>query len=155
MDVVTLEREIAEHRESLAALNGRLNRLIAGIEALTAETRELLGEYQERKRQAGEALGAISRQFQSAQRAFHKVHELFADLEGIKSTHVNLSSAVNAFLGQGDSEEARRVLREFTKIRRSLQSTYRRIERCRKDAQVAETEEGAAGEISPQAQEPK
>lgn len=134
-----LKQKIVRHQEALAVLGRRVDQVLASVEALTLEAHEFLAEYQEKKRAAGKALGAAGRQFLLAQRAFRKADDLLADLTAIKDTHAALSQAVTSLLATGNSAEARRVLRDLMKTRRALRATYRRIERCRGEARMAET----------------
>jgi len=133
-----LQQKVARHQEALTVLGGRVDQVLARVEVLTREAHECLAEYQERKRAAGEALGAAGRQFLLAQRAFRKADDLRVDLGAIRDIHVALSRAVNDLLAQGNSAEARRVLHDLMKTRRTLRATHRRIERCRGEARMAE-----------------
>lgn len=133
-----LQQKIIRHQEALAALGRRVDQVLASVEALTLEAHEFLTEYQEKKRAAGKALGAAGSQFLRAQRAFRNADDLLVDLTAIKDVHVVLSQAVNNLLAKGNSAEARRVLRDLMKTRRALRATYRRIERCRGEARMAE-----------------
>ena len=128
-----VQQKITEHQETLAALTRRVDQILVNVEALTLEAYEFLAEYQEKKREASQALGAAGRQFLLAQRAFRKADDLLADLTAIKDTHTALSHAANSLLAQGDSAEARQVLRDLMKTRRTLRATCRRIEQCRSD----------------------
>ncbi len=131
--------QIEEHRRALADFGQRVDRLQASVDAVTAEARELLAVYQERKRTAAEALGAAGNKFLLAQRALEKTGDLFSDLEALKAVHVTLSHAVNGLLqAQGDSEESRRVLRDFTRARRMLRAAYLRIQRCQAAARLGD-----------------
>jgi hypothetical protein len=138
MKVSDLQQKIAGHQEALAALNGRVDQVLAHVEALTLKAHELLVEYQEKKRAAGEVLGAAGRQFLLAQRAFRKANDLHRDFGAVRDTHIALSRAVNRFLAQGDCAEVRQILRDLMKARRTLRATGRRIEQCRHEARMAE-----------------
>ena len=138
MEVLNLRKRIAEHHEALAALSRRVDQVWVDVENLTLEAHESLAEYQEKKRQAAKALSAASRKFLLAQRAFGKADDLLVDVTAIENTHIALSHSVNSLLARNDSPEARRLLREFMKTRRAFRATYRRIERYRREARMAE-----------------
>jgi hypothetical protein len=138
MEASSLQKRIAEHHEALAILSRRVDQVLVGVEALTLEAHESLAEYQEKKRQAGRALSAASRKFLLAQRAFGKADDLFADVTAVENIHIALSHSVNDLMARNNSAEVRRILREFMKIRRAFRATYRQIERCRKEARMAE-----------------
>jgi chromosome segregation ATPase len=146
MKVSDLQQKIAGHQEALAALNGRVDQVLARVEALTLKAHELLAKYQEKKREAAEALGTAGRQFLLAERAFRRADDLLTDLTAIKDTHIALSHMANRLLAQGDFAEARQVLHDLMKIRRALRATCRRIERCRNDGLA-----GPARRTAPQA----
>ncbi|MBM4026748.1 MAG: hypothetical protein FJ280_15290 [Planctomycetes bacterium] len=141
-----LRQQIDEHRQALAALGRRIDQVLVAVDSFTAEARERLAEYQVQKRLAGESLGAAGQSFHAAHLAFGKAGELLTDLEVLKAVHVGLSHAVNELLTrEPDSEAARRVLTDFMAIRRSLKRTFRRIDRCRREARLAEAPaDGAA-----------
>jgi len=63
MKVPDLQQKIAQHQDALATLGGRVDQVLARVEILTREAHEFLAEYQEKKRAAGENLGAAGRQF--------------------------------------------------------------------------------------------
>jgi len=138
MKVPDLQQKIAQHQEALTTLGGRVDQVLARVEALTREAHESLAEYQEKKRAAGEALGAAGRQFFLAQRAFRKANDLRADFGATRDTHIALSRAVNRLLTQGDSAEIRQALRDLMKARRALRTTGRRIEQCRRETRITE-----------------
>jgi len=141
METSNLQKRIAEHHEALAALSKRIDQVIVGVETLTLEAHESLAEYQERKRQARNALSTASRKFLLAQRAFGKADDLLVDVTALRNTHIALSHSVNNLLVRDDSPEARWVLREFMKTRRIFQATYQRIERYRREARLTRTYE--------------
>ncbi len=132
-----LQEKITEHQEALAALNRRIDQVLVNVETLTLEAYEFLAEYQEKKREASQALGAAGRRFLLARRAFRKADDLLTDLTAIKDTHAALSHAANSLLAQGDSTQARQVLHGLTKTRRALRATCRRVERYRREARMA------------------
>ena len=138
MKVPDLQQKIAQHQEALTTLGGRVDQVLARVEALTREAHESLAEYQEKKRAAGEALGAAGRQFFLAQRAFRKANDLRADFGALRDTHIALSRAVNRLLADGDSAETRQILRDLMRARRALRATGQRIEQCRHEARMAE-----------------
>jgi hypothetical protein len=123
-----LQQKIARHQQALTALGGRVDQVLACVENLTREAHKFLAEYQEKKRAAGEALGAAGKQFLLAQRAFRKTDDFHTDFGAIRDTHIALSRAVNRLLIQRDSAEARQILRDLMKARRALRATGRRIE---------------------------
>ena len=138
----TLQQQIIEHRQALADLGGRVDRLEASVDAVTGEARELLAVYQERKRAASEALGAAGSKFLLARRALAKAGALFSDLEALKAAHISLSHLVNGFLRtEGDGGESRRVLREFTRARRLLRAAYLRLQRCQEAARLGDEDD--------------
>lgn len=138
MRVSELQQRIVRHQKTLAVLGGRVDQVLAHVAVLTREAHEFLAEYQEKKRAAGEALGAAGRQFLLAQRAFRRANDLHTDFGAIRGTHIALSRAVNRLLTQGDSAETRQILRDLMKARRALRATGRRIEQCRHEARMAE-----------------
>jgi len=138
MRISDLQQKVARHQEALTVLDGRVDQVLGRVGALTREAHECLAEYQEKKRAAGEALGAAGRQFLLAQRAFRKANDLRADFGALRDTHIALSRAVNRLLTQGDSAETRQVLRNLMKARRALRAAGRRIEQCRHEARMAE-----------------
>ncbi|MBN1509663.1 MAG: hypothetical protein JW955_22640 [Sedimentisphaerales bacterium] len=136
MEASNLQKRIAEHHAALAALSKRVDQVIVGVETLTLEARESLAEYQEKKRQAGNALSTASRKSLLAQRAFGRTDDLLVDVTVLRNAHIALSDSVNSLLARNDSPEARQVLREFMKTRRAFQATYQRIERYRREARL-------------------
>ena len=128
-----LQQKITEHQEALAALTTRIDQILVNVEALTLEAYEFLVQYQEMKREAGQALGAAGRRFLYARRAFRKADDLLIDLTAFKDTHTALSHAANSLLAQRDSTEAQQVLHDLMKTRRALRAICRRIEQCRSD----------------------
>jgi len=139
--IAALQQKITEHQETLAALTRHIDQILVNVEALTLEAYEFLAQYQEMKREAGKALSATSRKFLLAQRAFGKVDDLLIDVTAVENTHIALSHSVNDLLAQNNSAEVRWVLRDFMKTRRAFRATYRRIERCRKEARLTKTHE--------------
>lgn len=142
MKVSDLQQKVARHQEALTVLGGRVDQVLARVEALTQKAHASLAEYQEKKRAAGEALGAAGRQFLLAQRAFRRANDFRADFGAIRDTHIALSRAVNRLLTQGDSAETRQILRDLMKARRALRATGRRMEQCRHEARMAEEGDG-------------
>ncbi|MEN6332647.1 MAG: hypothetical protein ABFE01_00205 [Phycisphaerales bacterium] len=130
-------------------MNRRVDQLLASVETLTLKAHESLAEYQQKKREAAQALGAAGRQFLLAQRAFRKADDLVVDLTAIKDAHIALSHAANDLLAQGNSSEARQVLHDLMKTRRTLRLMCRRIERCRRDGLSAPNDRTQAQELRP------
>ncbi len=134
-----LQQRIIEHGEAMAALSYRVDQLLAGIEQRTAEAREMLGRYQGLKREASVALAGAGDAFHAAQRGFRRADDLFADLHALKDIHVALSLQVNQYVQrEQDPEQARRVLSGFMQIRRALRRTHKQIEKCSREARMAE-----------------
>lgn len=123
----TLQQKITEHQEAPDVLGRRVDQILASVEALTLEAHEFLAEYQEKKREAGQALGAASKLFLLARRAFRKADDLLTDLTAIKEAHIALSHTANRLLTQGDPAEARQALHDLQKTRRVLRATCWRI----------------------------
>jgi len=141
MDSSSLLRSIAQHRDALADLSGRVDGLLAAVDAATASARDVLGEYQDRKRLASESLGQASRQFEDAQLLLRQADDLFGSMAAVKEEHVRLSGHANGFIAaHGDSEATRRVHREATTARHTLRDLYRRINRARQDAGLVDTD---------------
>ena len=146
MDSSSLLKSIAEHRRDLDALTERIKALLAAVDAGTDQAREILARYQSHKREAGEALAEASRAFQDARRPLSQTDDLFRGLSRLKDEHNTLSRRASAFVAAcADGDESQKVYREIRAARRTLRGGYERIERARRDAHLAETENDEPG----------
>jgi len=141
MDSLIILKSISRHRRELDALAERVEALLAAVDASTAEAREVLLEYQDRKRLASESLGEASRRFDEARRLLLRADDLLGDLTAAKASHIRMSGEVNRFIAiHGDTEETVKVHREATTARHTLRDLYRKIDRARRDAGLIETD---------------